>query len=60
MTEEMNGKRANVQELSETDLENVRGGGLISADFEGTIRILGTRHQPASTRRSRANGTALR
>ena len=59
MTEEMNGKRANVQELSETDLEDVHAGGLISADFEGTIRILATRHQPASTHRSRANGTTL-
>ena len=60
MTEEMNGKRANAQELRETDLENVHAGGLISADFEGTIRILATEHQPASARRFRANGTALR
>ncbi len=60
MTEQLNGKHANAQELSETDLEDVHGGGLISADFEGTIQILATEHQPASTHRSRANGATLR
>lgn len=60
MTEDVTGRRASAAELSDIKLANVHGGGLISADFEGDVRVRLNEYQPAPSVGFKPDGTPIR